>query len=409
MFNIVAQALAYIYNIVPSYGLSIMLLTLVIMILLTPLTLKGTRSMLMMQQLQPEMKKLQAKYKDDRTKLNEELLAFYKENKINPMSGCLPLLLQMPVFFVLYRVLYGLTQRQPFGADMGSLATRVMLTGPQATFSRFGDFNPAYLDHTSKMYRDLSSTNKMMFLGIDLSNSALKALSQGFVYALPFLIVVVIVAITSYIQQKQVSGRTPAAQQNPQQQMLLKVMPAFFAVISLTMPGGVVLYFLVSNLYRVGQQAFITRTMYAPGAPGAVIAARAAEAKPSKDDAPPAKKGFFGALGISSDAMPNVGKKAAAGNGSSAKGKAGTGSNGSPGKAGAGKAGGTSKTTKRVQPGTGKSLKKVDQAPKGGGGSSDSSAARSTKAVTPPKGRPTPPSRSAPAAPASARTKKKGK
>ena len=74
------------------------------MIVLTPLTLKGTRSMMIMQALQPEMKKLQAQYKDDRQKLNEELLKFYKENNINPLGGCLPLLIQLPVFLILYRV-----------------------------------------------------------------------------------------------------------------------------------------------------------------------------------------------------------------------------------------------------------------------------------------------------------------
>ena len=90
---------------------AIILLTLLVMVVLTPLTLKGTRSMMMMQQLQPEMKKLQARYKDDRQKLNEEMLKFYKENNINPLGGCLPLLIQMPVFLILYQVLRGLTRR----------------------------------------------------------------------------------------------------------------------------------------------------------------------------------------------------------------------------------------------------------------------------------------------------------
>src|SRR5215469_5914211 len=104
-----AEAIAWIYSIVPNYAASIALFTLLIMVIVTPLTLKGTRSMMVMQSLQPEMKKLQAQYKDDRQKLNEELLKFYKENNINPLGGCLPLLIQLPVFFILYRVIYGLT------------------------------------------------------------------------------------------------------------------------------------------------------------------------------------------------------------------------------------------------------------------------------------------------------------
>ena len=119
MFDAIGTALAWCYDLTGNYGLAIMLLTLGIMILLTPLTLKGTRSMIAMQRLQPEMKKLQSKYKDDRQKLNEEMLKFYKEHNINPVGGCLPLLLQTPVFIVLYRVLHGLTNPHAYAEDMG--------------------------------------------------------------------------------------------------------------------------------------------------------------------------------------------------------------------------------------------------------------------------------------------------
>ena len=104
-FDLLAQVMAFFYSVVPSYGFTIIALTLVVMVILTPLTLKGTRSMMMMQQLQPEMKKLQTQYKDDRQKLNEELMKFYKENNINPLGGCVPLLVQFPVFIVLYNTL----------------------------------------------------------------------------------------------------------------------------------------------------------------------------------------------------------------------------------------------------------------------------------------------------------------
>ena len=75
------------------------------MLLLYPLTAKQARSMIAMQMVQPEIKRIQAKYKNDRAKLNEEMMAFYQENKINPLAGCLPLLIQMPIFFALFRVL----------------------------------------------------------------------------------------------------------------------------------------------------------------------------------------------------------------------------------------------------------------------------------------------------------------
>src|SRR6478752_2302439 len=118
MYDLIARPLSWFYSVWPSYAGAITLLTLAIMVVLTPLTLKGTRSMIAMQRLQPEMKKLQNRYKDDRQKLNEEMMKFYKENSINPVGGCLPLVLQMPVFFVLYRVLYGLVNPAPYGQDM---------------------------------------------------------------------------------------------------------------------------------------------------------------------------------------------------------------------------------------------------------------------------------------------------
>src|SRR6266508_136991 len=125
MFDAIATVLAWFYQLWPSYGMAIVFLTLSVMIILTPLTLKGTRSMMVMQRLQPEMKKIQQRYKDDRQKLNEELLAFYKENKINPLGGCLPLLIQMPVFLVLFRVLRGLTDRPGIGSQLGKIVGQV--------------------------------------------------------------------------------------------------------------------------------------------------------------------------------------------------------------------------------------------------------------------------------------------
>ena len=267
LFKWIAGALSWLYELWPSYGGAIVLLTLAIMIVLTPLTLKGTRSMLAMQRLQPELKQLQQKYKDDRQKLNEEMLKFYKENNINPVSGCLPLLVQMPIFLVLYRVLSGLTHRADFGSDFGR-ATGLAVDSPSAVFEQFGHFEPDYLNKSSDLYQSLSQTNEMTSFGLNLADSAQQALSDGIGHALPYLLLVLMVVATSYIQQKQVSGRSQA-QVNPQQQMLLKIFPLFFAFISFTLPAGIVLYFLASNAYRIGQQAWITRTMYGDRAAGA--------------------------------------------------------------------------------------------------------------------------------------------
>src|SRR5437764_9202688 len=152
LFEPFAKLLAFFYSVWPSYAGSIALFTLAIMVVLTPLTLKGTRSMMQLQALQPEMKKIQAQYKDDRQKLNEELLKFYRENNINPLGGCLPLLVQIPVFIILYRVLRGLTENT------------VVVDGHQV-------FEPKYISHSSKLYDALHSTHQMKSLGIDLAQS----------------------------------------------------------------------------------------------------------------------------------------------------------------------------------------------------------------------------------------------
>jgi YidC/Oxa1 family membrane protein insertase len=272
-FQLLAQVMAFFYDVVPSYGFTIIALTLVVMVILTPLTLKGTRSMMMMQQLQPEMKKLQTQYKDDRQKLNEELMKFYKENNINPVGGCLPLLVQMPVFIVLYNVLRGLTQRIPVfdpGWVSGQIGTGVPTSVPPPAA-----FDPAYLNHDSSLYQSLSQTSVMDFAGMNLAASCSEALSQGIVHALPYIALIILVGATGFIQQKQIQGRMSGDQVNQQQQMIMKIMPVFLPVISFGLPAGLVLYFAVSNLYRIGQQWFISRSIYGikkgekPAAPGA--------------------------------------------------------------------------------------------------------------------------------------------
>ncbi|HEY8770862.1 MAG TPA: membrane protein insertase YidC, partial [Thermoleophilaceae bacterium] len=105
IYNALGAVLAFFYSLVPNLGVAIILMTFAVMLVLYPLTAKQAKSMLAMQRVQPEIKKLQAKYKGDRQKLNEEVMKFYQENKINPLAGCLPLVVQLPIFFALFRVL----------------------------------------------------------------------------------------------------------------------------------------------------------------------------------------------------------------------------------------------------------------------------------------------------------------
>jgi len=257
-FDLFGNILAWFYSLVPNYAVAIILLTLLVMLIVTPLTLKGTRSMMIMQQLQPEMRKIQQKYKDDRQKQNEELLKFYKEHEINPLGGCLPLLVQAPVFIVLYQVLRGLTRRQPdLGFDLGWVLGNA---GEPPSVEHA--FDPAYVSVDSDLYNDLSNTTEMTAFGLDLSESASQAISEGILHALPYLALIAIVAVTGFVQQRQIQGRNTSAQINPQQQAIMRLLPIFLPLISFGLPAGLVLYFAVSNLYRIGQQAFISRSIY---------------------------------------------------------------------------------------------------------------------------------------------------
>jgi YidC/Oxa1 family membrane protein insertase len=247
IYEAFGSALAFFYAIVPNLGVAIIFLTIGVMLLLFPLTAKSARSMLAMQRLQPEIKKLQAKHKGDRQKLNEEMMKLYQEHKVNPLGGCLPLLLQMPVFFALFNVL-----RDPLDWVPTGSALRTALLEAQ----------PDGLD----------------FLGMDLTVKATDS-HGGFAEALPYYLLVGLVVLTGFIQSRQTARNTPPG---ANQQMLIigKVLPVFFGLISLNFPSGLVLYFFVSNLWRVGQQELIMRKI----APRDHILAARATKKPGAID-----------------------------------------------------------------------------------------------------------------------------
>jgi len=285
MFDLIASVLAFFYEYVfQSYGLSIILLTLAVMIVATPLTLKSTKSMLQMQRLQPELKAIQNRYKDDRPKMNEELMAFYQENGINPLGGCLPMVVQLPIFLVLFRVVQGITRRATdIGSQMGWTAGRVAGGGDldnHTIESIERTFDPENLDHNSEMYLSLINETEMRWFGLDLSRSAQDVLSDNIVTALPYLALIVVVLFSSLYQQRQIQGRNTGAQINPQQQMIMKILPFMLPVFSFTMPAALVIYFVVSNLYRIGQQGYITRSLYKnDDSPGALLAKQRVEDK----------------------------------------------------------------------------------------------------------------------------------
>ena len=266
MFDLLANLLSWFYDFWPSYGMSITLLTILIMVILTPLTLKQTRSMIKIQHVQPELKKIQNKYKNDKERMNKEVMAFYTANNVNPLSGCLPLFVQAPVFLVLYNVIRGLTRRlSNIGEHTGWVVGRFNqeISVPP---SRLEVFYPDYIDQQSALFNDLSQEKEMVSWGVDLARSASDALSDGFVTSLPYFILILLVFVSSWYQQKQIRGRNQQAAISPQQQMIFKVMPFFLPVISFSFDAALVVYFVISNLYRIVQQGYITRKFYGENA-----------------------------------------------------------------------------------------------------------------------------------------------
>jgi YidC/Oxa1 family membrane protein insertase len=290
-FDFFATLLSWFYELWPSYGVAIVLLTVAVMLLVTPLTLKGTRSMLELQMHQPELRKIQTQYRDDRQKMNEELMKFYSEHKINPVGGCLPLLIQLPVFIILYNVIRGLTDRT-------SLLESV-LAGRGGDLA--GTFDPKYIDQTSELYGDLHRNTEMVSFGIDLARTPLQAMSEGLGTAWPYLLLVIGIAVTSYVQQKQIQGRN-TGQINPQMQMITRVMPVIFVFFSLNFPAGLAVYWCTSGLWRIGQQWIIGKHIYTEDAKKRLEDAKArgvsitTTARDGSGEDAPAPTGFFGRL-----------------------------------------------------------------------------------------------------------------
>jgi YidC/Oxa1 family membrane protein insertase len=259
LFELIANTLNFFYTLVPNYAVAIALLTCVVMIITTPLTLKGTRSMIEMQRLQPEMRKLQLQYKDDRQKLNEELMAFYKEHEINPVGGCLPLLVQAPIFSILYYVVQGLTRDATFVGVQRLVQADFVPTADITT-----GFRPKYLSPDTELYQALTTSPapEMRAFGIDLALSPQAALTEGFLTALPYVGLIAVIGFLSWYQQKQIMGRNAHAEVTSQQQMMMRIGPVMYLFFAFISPAAIGIYFLVSTLWRVGQQHYITRALY---------------------------------------------------------------------------------------------------------------------------------------------------
>ena len=254
-----------------TWALSIIGLVVVVRILLIPLFVRQIKSMRNMQMIQPQMRELQKKYGQDRERMSQEMMKLYKETGTNPFSSCLPILAQAPVFFALFRTLNGISE----SAIGGQIA--------HGAFANYPD-----------LFESLS--NSTLF-GAPLAAS----FATAYEYPNPTTtriiaaIMVVLMTATTFFTQRQLMRQNmpKAALEGPfaqQQKILLYVLPLMFLVSGYYFPLGVVLYWLTSNIWTMGQQFYVIRRMPAPGTPAEEAMRRRKEAKSGRkgQELPPA-------------------------------------------------------------------------------------------------------------------------
>lgn len=200
----------FIYRFIPNYGIAIIILTLITRAIFWPLAQKSYKSMGEMRKLQPLMQEIREKYKDDKAKMNQEMMTLYRTYKINPMGGCLPMLIQLPVFFALYRMLY------------------------QAIELRHAPF--------FGWIKDLSAPDRLFEFGFKIP-------LMDPPYGIPVL--TIIMGASMILQQKMTP--TPG---DPTQAKMMMLMPVIFTVIFINFSSGLVLYWLVSNIFSIAQQYY---------------------------------------------------------------------------------------------------------------------------------------------------------
>jgi len=220
-----------------AWGLSIVGLTAVVRALLIPLFVRQIHAQRGLQLLQPQIKEIQKRHKDDRNKQSEELMKLYRETGTNPFSSCLPIIAQMPIFFALFRVInYGIAQQKAVGAMTQELSVQA---------------------------------SQAKIFGAPISATFMSS-DQLSVKIVTVVMIVLMTASTFFTQRQLMVKNMPAGQDNPlmqQQKILLYVFPLMFAVFGINFPIGVLIYWLTTNLWTAGQQYYVIRRNPAPGSP----------------------------------------------------------------------------------------------------------------------------------------------
>ncbi|MER3396061.1 MAG: hypothetical protein C4319_04685 [Acidimicrobiia bacterium] len=251
LVRLVGGALAGLYAVCRSYALAIALLTVAVRAALYPLTAKQVKAMAAMQKLQPELMRLRQKYKDDRVRLNEEVMGLYQRHGVNPLGGCLPLLVQAPIMFVIWSaigVAWGAAPTHRFAGAVTDFCTNEVGQPSQCAPGT------AFLPPWSSLFEAIQH-HRVSLLGIDLTRPG--SGQRGVAFFL-FLLLVGLVTATQWYQQRQMQ-KSSDVEINPQAQAVQQVLPIVFGFITYTLAAGLGIYFLVGNLIQIGQQRLLLR------------------------------------------------------------------------------------------------------------------------------------------------------
>jgi YidC/Oxa1 family membrane protein insertase len=252
-----------------SWGLAIVGLTVVIRAVLVPLTFRQLKSMQEMQRLAPQINALKEKYKEDKQRQQQELMKFYQENKINPLASCLPLLLQLPVFISLFYMLRTDLKKHICGTQLveyfNSHPKEAVKYHVTTHIANVAHLPGKFIEKTSCHQTSAPHSAKFLFLP-DITNKATGA--------------ALIVLIVLYVGSQLASTLIATATADPNQRRLMLLLPVVFVVILYRYPAGLLVYWITTNLWTIGQQYLIRRHM--PPPPKADTPATPANGKPSR-------------------------------------------------------------------------------------------------------------------------------
>jgi YidC/Oxa1 family membrane protein insertase len=284
LLDALGWVLAWLYDIIPNYGVAIIILTLVLRFLLFPLGMKQIKSMQAMQALQPKIKEIQKKYKGNKQKAQEETMRLYKEAGVNPLGGCLPVLAQFPLLIAMYAVLRApgyepITENDQVTAyvitnnhlptDSALFASVVTHEGTgflglnlQCSASQAGSVeNSTIKDSQGNIVRPglpLEGDDGQPLDSFE-SKPVLPCGTDGLTSKIGYVLLLGLMIATSFYQTLQTQRASPQGAASNQQQMILRIMPLFFGFIGFSFPAGLVLYWTVSNLFMIGQQTLLLR------------------------------------------------------------------------------------------------------------------------------------------------------